>query len=136
LRGGEPRTGPVGTAASRIAAIRPLRIAAIRPLRIAATRPLRIAGTRPEPPPSGPEPGCFGFDQLLRVPQLGQYLSHLDRVRGARRPAVPFDKKTHPREEGTPVVGVQVGAGRDRHPVEVVADELLRGGAHAPIIPL
>jgi hypothetical protein len=82
------------------------------------------------------EPGALNLGKFLGVTEAGEDVGHLDRIRCARRAAFLLDGETRPREEGAPIVRLQPRPRRNRHLVEVVADELFGGGAHAPIIPL
>ena len=82
------------------------------------------------------QPGVLELDSGSRLAEPGQDLLHPGRIGRAGRARPALDGLTRPRQEGAPVVRAQPGPCRNRKPVEVVADELLRSGLHGPIIPL
>jgi len=78
----------------------------------------------------------LALDRGHRLAEAGENLSHPGRLGRVGRAGPALDELARPGQEGAPVVRAQPGPGRDRQPVEIVADELLRTGLHAPIIPL
>ena len=104
------------------------------------------AAPRPGPPQADPpgrsfaplrdQPGLLAFGGGLWLAEAGEGLQHRARVGRAGRAGPAFYELTCPCQEGAPVVRAQPGPCRNRQPVEVVADELLRSGLHGAIIPL
>jgi hypothetical protein len=84
----------------------------------------------------GDQPELLAFGSGLWLAEAGESLEHRVGI-GRPWPAGPaFYELARPRQEGAPVVRAQPGPCRNRQPVEVVADELLRSGLHAQMIPL
>ncbi len=104
------------------------------------------AAARPGPPqartrgrsaaPLRRQPGVLKFDSGSRLAEAGEDVLHPGGIGRAGRAGPALDELTRLRQEGTPIARAQPAPCRNRQPVEVVADELLRSGLHAPIIPL
>jgi hypothetical protein len=82
------------------------------------------------------EPGVLALNGGLRLAEVIEDPQHHGRIRGITSARLLLYMFASARQERAPIVRLEPRPCRNREAVEVIADELLRRGPHALIIPL